>query len=109
MKTGIYPIFIAGLFTLSACSKSSSGGNTPTPTPASFSFNSLLVNGAYKGFSYSGVSNKPVIRITFTAPIDHSSAASNISFTGKSGSTVAFTPGFDNHDSTVVITPAGTL
>lgn len=97
------------MLALGACKKSSDSTPAPAPTPASFSFNSLLVNGAYKGLSYYGVNNKPVIRFSFSTTIDHGSAASNITFTNKSGGTVAFTPAFDNHDSTVVITPSGTL
>jgi len=109
MKNSAWYVFITITLAAGACKKSSDSTPPPAPAAPSFSFNSLLVNGAYKGFSYYGVNNKPVIRISFSTAIDHASAAATISFTGKTGATVAFTPSFDNHDSTVVITPAGTL
>ena len=107
MKNRNYYLFIGCMLVVAACKKN--GDSTPAPTPTSFSFNSLLVNGAYKGFSYYGVNNKPAIKIAFSTTIDHNSAGSNITFTSASGASVAFTPTFDNHDSAVVITPAGTL
>jgi hypothetical protein len=109
MKNSIHYLCIVCALAFAACKKSSDTTPAPIPTPPSFSFNSLQINGAYKGFSYYGVNNKPVIRISFSTTIDHASSAASISFTGKSGGTVAFIPSFDNHDSTLVITPSGTL
>ncbi len=92
-----------------ACRKSDTVVPVPPPTPGSFGFNGLLVNGVYSGFVYYGVNARPVIKLIFSTTIDHSSAATAISFTDKSGAAVAFTPAFDNHDSAVVITPSGAL
>lgn len=107
MKHRIYLLITTLAF--AACKKSSDSTPAPPPAPPSFSFGSLQVNGVYKGFSYYGVNSKPVVRLSFSAPIDHASAATNISFGPSSGGTVPFVPSFDNHDSTVIITPSGTL
>lgn len=77
----------------------------PKTTPTSFSFNTLQVNGAFNGFTYTNVSNKPVLKISFKDALDKTSAATAITLRDKSGAAVAFTPAFENNDSTVVITP----
>jgi len=106
-KLFLATVMLAGLF---SCSKSN-GGSTPppTPVPSSFSFNSLKVNGVYNGFTYINVNTKPVIAISFTAALNASTAASDISFATSTGTSVAFTTTFQNNDSTVVITPSSAL
>jgi hypothetical protein len=102
LKFGILMI-LALAFT--ACSK---GKNNPTPppvTPSSFSFNSLKVNGVYNGSVYKGVNAKPVVKISFTAALSATSVANSVTFTSNSGSTVNYSATYENHDSTVVITP----
>jgi len=93
-------------FVLCGCSKS----KQPTPVtpvpPASFSFGSLKVNGSYNGFVYKGVNSAPVIKISFSAAINHNSVSSAISFTSKAGVAVNYNTSYSNSDSTVVITPA---
>jgi hypothetical protein len=88
------------------CSKQ--GKVTPTPvTPSSFSFASLKVNGVSNNSSvYKNVNTQPVIRISFSAAISHTSTGSSVTFNSKSGTSVAFTTAYDNHDSTIVITPS---
>jgi hypothetical protein len=82
---------------------------TPPPVapivPSSFSFNTLKVNGAFNGFIYKGVNPAPVIAISFSAAIAHNSVAGSIAFKNKQGVDVSFSTTYQNHDSTVVITP----
>ncbi|HWZ13707.1 MAG TPA: glucoamylase family protein [Mucilaginibacter sp.] len=90
-----------------ACSKSPQP--TPAPVaviPASFTFNALKVNGLYNGFNYVSVNKTPVIKLSFSAPVDHSSATNSISFNDKSGAAVNYGIAYQNNDSTLVITPA---
>jgi len=92
-------------FVLCGCSKSKQP--TPvTPAPVSFSFSSLKVNGSYNGFVYKGVNNTPVIQISFSAAINHSSVSPAITFTSKAGVAVSYNASYLNNDSTVVITPS---
>jgi hypothetical protein len=87
------------------CSKGKAVAPTPV-TPSSFSFASLKVNGASNNSSvYKNVNTQPVIRISFSAAVNHNSTAQSITFTNKAGAAVSFTTAYDNHDSTLVITP----
>ncbi|WP_029274036.1 glucoamylase family protein [Pedobacter borealis] len=88
-----------------ACKKS----DTPAPvdppvTPSSFSFSDLKVNDAYSGFTYYGLNNNPIIKITFSSPINSTSISGNVTLTDASGNPVAFTSKLENNDNTVVIT-----
>ncbi|WP_325385651.1 glucoamylase family protein [Mucilaginibacter sp.] len=90
-----------------ACGKKQVDPTKPvTPVPTTFSFNALLVNGLYNGFTYAGLNTQPVIKISFSAPLDHSSATSAISLKTKDGTPAPFDITYTNHDSTVVITPS---
>lgn len=90
-----------------ACGKKQVDPTKPvTPVPTTFSFNALLVNGLYNGFTYTGLNTQPVIKISFSAPLDHSSATSAISLKTKDGTPAPFDITYTNHDSTVVITPS---
>src|SRR5882757_1034357 len=96
---------VAGsVFTLYACGKKS----TPPPqkpVPASFSFYALKVNGVYNGLTYKGLNAKPVIKITFSAAINPNSILTSLTFTSTAGAAVTYSTTYENHDSTVVITP----
>lgn len=99
-------ILILSVFVF-ACKK----GETPTPIdpvtpPSSYSFSDLKVNGTYSGFTYYGLNNAPIIKITFSSPINLTSASGNITLNDANGVAVAFTPTLENNDNTVVITPA---
>lgn len=105
------PFFaIAFLVIISDACKKSNNTTPITPvTPASFSFNSLKVNGAYRGFTYYNVNSLPVVQFSFSSPIDHSSAGSNILFKNSSGSGVPISISYSNNDSTVIIQPSSVL
>ncbi|TSD63041.1 beta-glucosidase [Inquilinus sp. KBS0705] len=101
---------IAGicLFGLLYACKGSDPAPTPTPPvppPSSFSFDALKVNGLYNGFTYYNVNKKPVIKISFSAAINHASVSSAVNVTNKAGSAVSYTTSYENNDSTVVIKP----
>ena len=88
-----------------ACKKS----DTPAPvdppvTPSSFSFSDLKVNDTYNGFTYYGLNNNPIIKITFSSPINSTSISGNVTLTDASGNPAAFTSKLESNDNTVVIT-----
>lgn len=103
MKYSWYAILFLAL---SGCSKDKKV--TPPPvTPSSFSFAGLKVNGVSNNSSvYRGINTQPVIRISFSAAINHTSTSGSIIFNSKAGQPVPFTTTYDNHDSTIVITPS---
>ena len=95
-------VLILGLY---ACGK----GNKVTPAPiepSSFTFSGIKVNGVYNGFTYVNLNTQPVIKISFSAPINHNSATSSVTFNNKAGVAVTYTAAYENHDSTLVITPS---
>ena len=95
---------------LQSCSKG--GGSSPTPTPpapTAFSFTSLKVNGSLSGLTFLGANTSPVLKFSFTAPINHSSATTAFYFKDFSGAAISFTASYENNDSTVVIQPASPL
>ena len=103
--TKIFPYFLILVLFVTACKKS----DTPAPvdppvTPTSFAFSDLKVNDAYNGFTYYGLNNSPVIKITFSSPINSTSISGNVTLTDASGNSVAFTSKLENNDNTVVIT-----
>lgn len=98
------------LMVYGACKKSDVSTGPPTSSaPKSFSFSALKVNNAYNGFEYTNVNFSPVIKIFFSAAIDHNSIASGITFKNKNGSLIAYNTSFENNDSTIVINPAAPL
>ena len=108
--TKTFPYLLVVLLFVFGCKK----GSTPTPvdppvTPTSFSFSDLKVNGTFTGFTYYGLNNSPVVKITFSSPINLSSVAGNVTFTDAAGTAISFTSTLENNDNTVVITPTAAL
>ncbi|MCX3266124.1 glucoamylase family protein [Pedobacter agri] len=91
---------------LFACKK---GGTSdpvidPVIPPATYAFSDLKVNGTFSGFTYYGLNNNPVVKITFSSPINISSVSGNITLTDAAGNAATYTPTLENNDNTVVIT-----
>lgn len=106
-KIPFYILLLCVLFF--ACKKGTSTDPVidPVSPPSTYAFSDLKVNGTYSGFTYYGLNNSPVVKITFSAPINLSSVTGNITLTDVAGSTAAFTSTLENNDNTVVITPSG--
>lgn len=101
---------IISLVFLASCKKSSAPIPIDPPVaPTSFSFTDLKVNGAYTGFTYYGLNSIPVVKITFSSPINLSSVTGNVTLKDAAGATTAFTSTLENNDNTLVITPSAAL
>jgi hypothetical protein len=88
-------------FFCTACKKTKT--NTPTNTDTSLSF---TVNDAYNGtLKYNVVNLKPVVKFTFTSPINTSTVTSGISFTDAAGSVIPFATTFQDGNKILIITP----
>ena len=92
-----------------SCSKNTE--TTPPPPTGSFLVSSVKVNGgtANKGNNFFHVSLNPVITISFTAPVGHSSVTNNFLLVNTSGGTTAFSISYANNDSTILIQPLSAL
>jgi len=97
------------LFYTISCSKN----NAPAPPPpaGSFQITSVRVNdsSANRANDYFNVNLNPVIKISFTAPLDHSSFSSNISFVKSNGGDIPVNITYSNKDSVAEIQPASAL
>jgi hypothetical protein len=91
--------FLTGL--LFSCSKDP---GTPAPT-SNFSFTNLTVDGTSSGFTYNHVNLTPVIKFTFTEPVNLASVPQGIAFKSTSGMAVVFQASLENDNKTVAINP----
>jgi hypothetical protein len=100
-------ILLSFLFLFGSCGKSGGDGTTPAPPPSvpSLSFSGLRVNGFFNGYVYNNINRKPVLKFSFSAPLNTNTAAANISLKSKAGSPSAFNISFENNDSTIVVSP----
>lgn len=101
---GLTAFLLVSLFV--SCGKSGSDPNPPPDVPASFNFTALRVNDVFNGYEYKGVNKKPVIRLSFDAPLQKADAASAITIKSASGPMVNYLLQFLSGDSTVLITPS---
>jgi len=98
--------FLVLLLTVVSCKKSSTVTSPITPAPPStYFFTELKVNGAYTGFTYTGISESPEIKISFSAPINAASIKDNIILSDSFGNPAIFSSTFENNDNTLVIKP----
>lgn len=108
--TKIYSSLLILLFFVAACKKSANGPiKDPVIVPHTFSFSELKVNGTYNGFIYHGLNSVPIVKITFTTPLNLSSLNGNIALTDASGNPAAFMSTLEHNNTTVVITPSAIL
>ena len=102
--------FLISLF-FYCCSCSKNNNPAPPPPAGSFLVKSVTVNDSVtnRGDNFYNVSLNPVIKVSFTAPVDHSSLTSNISFTKSNGPDVRVNITYSNNDSIAEIQPASAL
>jgi len=69
----------------------------------------LSVNGLSDGFAYKNVTASPVLKISFSEPIDKLSISKSFSFTDDSGGAVSYQTSFADNSKTVIVQPAAPL
>jgi hypothetical protein len=92
------------------CSKnggSSNNGGTPLPGP--FNLTGVTVNGMAWAAPVYNVGFSPVIKCSFSAPVDHGSATTGFYFADAQGFAVATSVTWANKDSVLVIQPSAAL
>ena len=84
-----------------SCKKES--GTKPPPAPAAFNVLSITVNdSSNSSLSFFNVSENPVVKVSFSAPLKTSSITNNIVFLGN-GAYITGNYTFSNSDSTLII------
>src|SRR5690606_23457369 len=91
------------------CDKGDNSPPTPPVTPASFSFSSFSLNGQAGGYAYRHVNTTPVLKVSFSAPVNRSTVNANVSFINAAGSNVTVNTTYENNDSAIVVQPASPL
>ena len=92
-----------------SCSKRTE--SPPPPPPGSFHISSIKINDsiANRGNDFFQVTLSPVIQIAFTARVDKSTVATNISLVKTGGSSVPFAVSYSGNDSVVALKPVSAL
>lgn len=107
-------LFIVILFSFIECKKSPAPAPPVTPpvTPA-FTITSQAINAATFNAANTlhGINIPPVIKISFSDKADRATASSAISYSNKTqgSSNVAYSVSYQNSDSTIIISPSGSL
>ena len=99
-------IMAVAVFTLTtSCKKSTT--ETPTRTDTSLSF---TVNGAYNGtLIYAGLTPKPIIKLSFTEPIDPITVSAGIKLTTTSGAEESIVLTLTDGNKTLTLSPSTNL
>jgi hypothetical protein len=104
-----YLTLFAALIIFIACKKTTSPTPPPITTPNAFHDSILLVNGTTTtANNFASLNLQPTVQVTFSAPIDTSTASAGISLTGSNASApLKFSYAANN--STIIIQPATAL
>jgi hypothetical protein len=106
----IFKILLLSCFVLNGCSKKSpSLPPPPPPPPAAFNSTLIRINSLTTNLTNYNINTSPLIKFSFSAPVDHNSVSSNISFKEKSGTLIAYSVSYENADSTIVIQTSSPL
>jgi hypothetical protein len=90
-----------------SCQKSNHLANDPEAV--TLNYYSVTVNGTFSGFEYKGMNNLPVIKVSFTTPVDQLSAKVSIALVDKVAKSFPISLVFEKKDSAVTIQPDSPL
>ncbi len=102
-------LVLVGAALAAGCSKHSSSSDTVTPIPAPFKLVAATLNGIPSTSPRFGVSFSPVIKCSFSSPVDHNSMTNGFYLKDNSGTPVTYTVAYENMDSVLVIQPGSAL
>jgi hypothetical protein len=108
-KDYFFAVVILFTVALNGCSKKSSTTPPPITPPAAFNSASVMINGKSAAAVNYYINTNPVIKFSFSAPIDHNSVSNNFSLAEKSGAAVTANITYENTDSTVILQPSASL
>src|SRR6185437_9468638 len=104
-----FRLVLLGAILAAGCSKHSSSPDSGTHVPSPFKLVAATLNGAPAAASNYNVSFSPVIRCSFTAPVDHNSVTTGFFLKDNSGTSINYSVTYENTDSVLVIRPAAAL
>ncbi len=95
-------MLLSGL--LCSCGKKSS--DTPPIPPVSFSSTLITINGKQETSMNYNINTIPVIKFSFSAPVDQASVNNSLSFADAAGTSVSFNTTYSSGDSNVIVQPS---
>ena len=101
-------LFLFSILWYISCGKKSATSPSPPP-PSSFTNSSITINGQVVNSVIYNINKLPVIKFTFSTPIDQSSVNTSFSFTGTGSTSILFNTTYENNDATVIIQPSAAL
>src|SRR4051812_7967798 len=69
------------------CKKENNPSPNPTPpvSPTSFSFNVFRLNGQFNGYTYYNVNRIPILKLSFSAPVNRSTVSNSFFLKSRTG------------------------
>ncbi len=104
MKNFVWILWAALI--LNACDKG--GDDTPSLPPAALQMRNSTVDGT-AGTTFSQVSLRPTIRLSYSAPVDKSTASIAVKFTNAAAQAVPYALQWSNGDSVMILQPGESL
>ena len=81
----------------------------PAPSPKSIAVKNIWLNTTVYDNTIYGTPLQPVIKVEFTEPVKTSTVSAAVKLTNVAGTEVGITTSFQNHDSVLLVQPAGPL
>ncbi len=100
-------LLLAGLAI--GCGKSSSGPEPPPPAPGLFFYKKSSINSTSVVSTAHNINVRPLIRFSFSAPVDRAGIAAAVKIRSAAGVEPAYGVSYENSDSTIVLQPSGSL
>lgn len=102
-------LLVSIILLAAGCSKSS--GPAPAPPPAAaFTISAVKLNDVSVGSAtYYNINTTPSIQYRFSAPVNKSTVAGNVTLKDNNGATVSFSTSYSSNDSILLIQPAAAL
>lgn len=105
-------VYLSLFFFLFSCKKKSVPDTPPPESPLTLNLKTVEVSGSGKQvneFTYINTKDNPVIHISFSTPVRHTSVDSSITFKNKKGSNIPYKVSYENKDSTITIESSSKL
>lgn len=99
-------MFAGVLGLIASCGKSNDG---PPAPPANFAYVAASVNGVSNGGFEYNVTARPVIRLSFSAPINRSTVTEGVKWREPGGTVVTYQSSYASGDSVLVLQPTAAL
>ena len=100
-------LLLAGLAI--GCGKSSSSPEPPPPAPGLFFYKKSSINSTSVVSTAHNINVRPLIRFSFSAPVDRAGIAAAVKIRSAAGVEPAYGVSYENSDSTIVLQPSGSL